>query len=38
MFGEGAVTDQTCPSGWPSFTLEIFSCCMMLQGQVDQLQ
>ena len=38
MYGEGAVTDQTCQSGWPSFMLEIFSCCMMLHGQVDQLQ
>ena len=37
LYGEGAVTDQTCQSGLRSFVLEI-SCWTMLHGQVDQLK
>ena len=37
VYGEGAVTDQTCKSGLRSFVLEI-SCWMILHGRVDQLK
>ena len=37
VYGEGAVTDQTCPSGLGSFMGQI-SRWMMLHGWVDQMK
>ena len=37
VYGDGAVTDQTCQSGLQSFALQI-SCWTMLHGWVDQLK
>ena len=37
VYGEGAVTDQTCQKWFAKFVLEV-SCLMMLHGWVGQLK